>query len=115
MIWKVLQDPVVLPENVYNIDEIGVMLYKLGFVKVLVRKEDQRDYRGAKVKRIIITTIEYISVDGRSLLLIIIWLASTYRSNQTTFPTPRQHYTRSETGYIDSKISFEWLKRVFDP
>lgn len=29
--------------------------------------------------------------------------------------TPGWHYAHSETGYNDSKISFEWMKRVFDP
>jgi hypothetical protein len=72
VIGKVLQDPAILPENVYNIDETGVMLCKLGFVKVLIGKDDPRDYRGAGVKRTIMTTIECISANGRSLLPIII-------------------------------------------
>ncbi len=59
-------------ENVYNIDETGVMLCKLGSVKVLVRKDDPRDYRSTNIKRTIVTIIEYISIDSRSLLLIII-------------------------------------------
>lgn len=53
-------------------DETGVMLYILGSVKVLIGKEDPRDYRGAGVKRTIVTAIECISANGRSLLLIII-------------------------------------------
>ncbi len=81
MIGKVLQDPIILPENVYNMDETGVMLCMLGSVKVLVRKDDPRDYRGAGVKRTMVTAIKCISVDGRSLLLMIIWPASTHRSN----------------------------------
>ncbi len=44
-----------------------------------------------------------------------IWPAGTHRSNWTTFPTPRWHYACSESGYTYFKISFEWLKRVFDP
>ncbi|KAF4630854.1 hypothetical protein G7Y89_g7281 [Cudoniella acicularis] len=58
------------------------MLSMLGSVKVLVSKHDMRDYRGARVKRITVTAIEYISSDSR---------------------------------YTDSKISLEWLKRIFDP
>jgi hypothetical protein len=38
-------------ENVYNMDETGVMLSKLGSVKVLVGRSDTRDYRGARVER----------------------------------------------------------------
>lgn len=67
-----MQDPTVLPENIYNIGEIKVILYKLGSVKVFVNKDDPRDYRGINIKRIIITAIKYISANGKSLLPIII-------------------------------------------
>jgi hypothetical protein len=36
----VLQDPAILPENVYNMDETGVMLSMLDSVKVLVGRDD---------------------------------------------------------------------------
>jgi hypothetical protein len=72
VIGKVLQDPAILPENVYNMDETRVMLCMLGSVKVLVGKDDPRDYRGAGVKRTMVTAIECISANGRSLLLMII-------------------------------------------
>ena len=115
MIRQVLQDPAILPENIYNIDETGVMLCKLGSVKVLIGKDDPRDYRGAGMKRTMVTAIECISANGRSLLPMIIWPATTHRSNWTTFPTPGWHYAHSESGYTDSRISLEWLTRVFDP
>jgi hypothetical protein len=110
-----LQDPAILPENVYNMDETGVILCMLNSVKVLIGKDDPRDYRGAGVKRTMVTAIEYISASDRSLLLIIIWPAITYQSNWTTFPTPRWHYACSESGYTDFKISLELLTRMFDP
>jgi hypothetical protein len=50
----------------------------LGSIKVLISKDDLRDYKGANIKHIIVTAIEYISINNRSLLLIIIWLATTY-------------------------------------
>ena len=72
VISEVLQDPAVRPENVYNIDETGVLLSMLGSVKVLVGKDDIRDYRGAGVKRTMVTAIKCISADGRSLLPLVI-------------------------------------------
>lgn len=72
VISTVLLDPAVRPENVYNMDETDVMLSKLGSVKVLIGKDDLRDYRPAGVKRTIITAIECISADGRSLLPLIV-------------------------------------------
>ena len=81
VIREVLQDPAILPENVYNINEIGIMLCMLGFIKVLLSKNDPRDYKSAGVKRTMVIIIEYINANGRFLLLMIIWLATTYRSN----------------------------------
>jgi hypothetical protein len=115
VIGPVLQDPSVVPENVYNMDETGVMLSMLGSVKVLVGKDDRHNNRGAGVKRTMMTAIECISADGRALLLLIIWPASTHRSNWTTHRTPGWHYAHSENGYNDFKVSLEWLTRVFDP
>ncbi|KAK5110771.1 hypothetical protein LTR85_000733 [Meristemomyces frigidus] len=63
VIGKVVRDPAILAENVYNMDETGVMLSMLGSVKVLVGKDDTRDYRGARVKRTTVTAIECISGD----------------------------------------------------
>jgi hypothetical protein len=81
VVRKVLEDLAILLENVYNIDETRVMLCMLGSIKVLISKDDPQDYRGVGVKRTMVTGIECISANGRSLLPMIIWLATTYRSN----------------------------------
>ena len=52
-----LENPAVLDENVYNMDETGVMLSKLGSVNVLAGRQDLRDYRGAWVKRTVVTAM----------------------------------------------------------
>jgi hypothetical protein len=81
VIGRVLRDLAILAENVYNMDETGVMLSMLGSVKVLVGKEDKRKHRGARVKRTTVTAVECISADGRYLNPMIIWPATTHRSN----------------------------------
>jgi hypothetical protein len=115
VIGRVLKDPAIAKENVYNMDETGVILSVLGTVKVLVGKDDMRDYRGARVKRTLVTAVECISGDGRYLDPMIIWPATTHRSNWTTFSTPGWQYACSDTGYTDSYISLQWLQRIFDP
>jgi hypothetical protein len=87
VIGKVLQDPALLAENVYNIDKTGVMLSIPGSVKVLVGKDNIQDYRSTRVKYTTVTAIEYISSNSRYLNPMIIWPATTYQSNWTTFPT----------------------------
>ena len=42
MIDRVLQDPVIVAENVCNMDEIGVMLFTPGSIKVLICKNDTK-------------------------------------------------------------------------
>ncbi|CBY01013.1 hypothetical protein LEMA_P021430.1 [Plenodomus lingam JN3] len=64
VIEKELRRPDVLPKNVYNMDKTGIMLSMLGSVKVLVGKDDRRSYRGASVKRTMVTAIECISASG---------------------------------------------------
>lgn len=51
VIGQVLQDPCILPENVYNMDKTGVMLSMLGSAKVLADKDDWQGSRGVSVKR----------------------------------------------------------------
>jgi hypothetical protein len=81
VIRKILKDSTVRAENVYNMDETGVMLSMPGSIKVLVAKDDRRKHRGVRIKRTSVTAIECISADGRYLKPMIIWPASTHRSN----------------------------------
>ena len=72
VIGRVVHNPAILLENCYNMDETGVMLSMLGSIKVLVSKDDLRNYRGTGVKRTMVTAIECVSADGRSLLPLIV-------------------------------------------
>lgn len=78
MIEPVLKDSAILLENIYNMDETGVMLYMLGTVKVLLSSDDLQDYQGAGVKRMMVTAIECISANSKCLLPMIIWPATTH-------------------------------------
>jgi hypothetical protein len=80
IIGKELENPLILAENIYNMDETGVLLSVLNSLKVLVGKNELRDYRGAGVKRTLITAIECVSADGRRLYPLIIWPAATHQS-----------------------------------
>jgi len=72
MIEKILQDLIILTKNVYNMNETKVMLFMLDFVKVLVNKNDIRDYRDARIKRTTMITIECISANDKYLKSMII-------------------------------------------
>ena len=109
-----LHDRIIDPVNVYNMDETGVMLSGPRALKVLVGK-DYSGSRGVRVNREVVTAIECISADGRSLPPLIIWPAATHRSSWTTHTTPDWHFACSKSGYTDSVISLYWIRHVFDP
>lgn len=53
-------------------DETGVFFSVLNSLKVLVSKYNVREYCGAAVKRILVTTIECIFADRQFLFSLII-------------------------------------------
>lgn len=73
IIKKILQDSAILAENIYNINEIKIILFMSDSVKVLVDKNDKWNYRDACIKWTLITVIECISADDKYLNSMIIW------------------------------------------
>ena len=114
-IGGLLKDPKILADNVYNMDETGVLLSDPRSVKVLVDRHDLCGTRGVEVKRVLITAVECISAGGHWLPPLIVWPATTHRSNWTTYPTPGWHFACTQSGYTDSEISLHWIRDVFDP
>lgn len=115
LIQKELEDTTILPENVYNMDETGVLISFQGSLKVLVGRDELRTSRPSCVQRKLITAIECISADGRCLDPLIIWPAVTHRSTWTAHPTPGWHFACTKSGYTDTAISLYWVQHVFDP
>ena len=115
IIGEELQTPLLSQENIYNMDETGVMLNAPKSLRVLVGKDDLRNYRGAGVQRTLVTAIECVSADGRSLDPLIVWPAATHRNTWTTHATPGWHFACSESGYTNSMINLYWIKNVFEP
>lgn len=62
-------------------DETGVMLSILRLSKYLVSSDIEKTYRGTSLKRTLITVVECISADGRSLPPLIIFPSTNLRSN----------------------------------
>lgn len=113
-----LGDPMILAENVYNMDETGVQLsVPQRSMKMLIDRDQvrQKVTRRAGVQRTQITAVECISASGQALPPLIVWPACTHRENWTTYPTPGWHFALSSSGYVNSKISLYWIQHVFDP
>jgi hypothetical protein len=98
-IGRELHNPAILAENIYNMNETGILLSVLTSRKVLLCRNDLRRSRGAGSKRTLVTAMEYISADGRCLNALIIWPTSTLRSDWTTHPITGWHFACSPSGY----------------
>ncbi|PMD67455.1 uncharacterized protein K444DRAFT_515379, partial [Hyaloscypha bicolor E] len=72
VIRKILEDPAIFLENIYNINKTGIILYILGSIKILINKNNLQNYKDISIKYIIVTIIKYINTNNKSLLLIII-------------------------------------------
>ncbi|KAJ5471897.1 hypothetical protein N7539_008466 [Penicillium diatomitis] len=103
IIGRELADPAILPGNVYNMDEAGVLLSVLNSLKVLVGKDDLRKHRGTTVKRTLVTAVECISADGRSL----------HPLSLSGRPPPI--VARGPLMPPPDEISLYWIQHVFDP
>jgi len=110
-----LEETDVLQENVYNMDETGVLLSVLGSSKYLVSAEMPKTHRGTDTKRTLITAVECISADGRSLPPLIIFPGVDLRSNWVCHEAPDWQFTCSKKGYMNSEINLEWMQKVFGP
>ena len=115
VIQKELENPNVIADNVYNMDETGCQMSVPVSEKVLVSKEDMSNSRGAAINRKLITAVECISATGKFLAPLIVWPAKTHRSSWTTHRTPAWHFALSNTGYVDTEISLYWIREVFHP
>jgi hypothetical protein len=62
-----LEETRVMQENVYNMDETGVIFSVLGSSKYLMSAEMQKTHRGAGSKRTLITAVECISAASRHI------------------------------------------------
>ena len=71
-------DPTLRRENIYNMDETGVLLSVLTELKVLVHSAEMQKFRGVGTKHTLVTAIEYFSIDGRVLNSLVIWPAETH-------------------------------------
>ena len=110
-----LSNPDILAENVYNMDETGVLLGQSATLKILLQRQKPQRSRGTGRKRILVTAVECVSATGEFLSPLIIWPASTHRSAWHTHATPGWHFAHSKNGYTDKHISLAWMTNVFDP
>lgn len=80
VIAKQLDNPSIVPKNVYNMDETRLLLSVLNSHRALVGSHDSRKHRAVSVNQSLVTAVKCILADGRRLGLLTICPATTHRS-----------------------------------
>ncbi|KAJ5389207.1 uncharacterized protein N7496_000275 [Penicillium cataractarum] len=109
VIGRQLADPSILLENVYNMNETGVLLSVLKSLKVLVHRDDLRKYRGTTVKRTLVIFVDYSRYSRMPCDISVFGpLKTVYRASINT--TGKPHFTylhnraRNEYALLRSEV-----------
>jgi hypothetical protein len=109
---------VLIKENIYNMDETGIMLGIQNRMRCVVDINVKNRIRKSSQTRESATIIECISASGMVLSPMVIIAAKTHRNEwyPEAEPGPGQwHYAKSPNGYTDNELGLEWLEQVFEP
>ena len=111
-----------LPENTYNLDEIGFVMGFLASEKVIDIVENPRSNGKLFVNQPgnwkLATVLEGICADGSALDPMIIYKAKDFRQEWfTNLPGVPNNiiFGRSPNGWTDEKIAGYWLEKNFGP
>lgn len=113
---KELQTPIILAENLYNMDELGVLLSPLNSLEVLVSQDALRNDLGAGVKRTLITAIECPSADDKHLPPLVNLARGGTSKQLDNTPYPKIIFSHALALDIQSLRSvYTGIQKVFDP
>lgn len=110
------------PPNLWNMDEVGVMMGMGGRSQIIVTKEFPQNYLRQDGDRGWITAIESISGNNRALPPLLIFATKSKKPNgrhqlrwYPRNPPPNWSFAVSETGWTNNELGLEWLKSHFEP
>ena len=74
-----------------------------------------KTHRGTDIKGTLITAVECISADGRSLPPLIKFPGVDLRGKWVCHEAADWQFTCSKKGHMNSEINLEWMQKVFEP
>jgi hypothetical protein len=106
-------------DDIYNMDEKGVMMGDIGKVKVIISRDERQHYMTQCGNREWVSLIECISTSGR---LLPPWIIFKGKQHQKAWynslkkgGNPDGFIALSENGWTDNELGLQWLKQCFEP
>ena len=108
-----IKENAVEKEDMYNMNEKGIMMDAIKKVKIIILKYEKRQYMTASSSCEWVSLIEYISITGKALDS---WIIFKGKMHKTSWMKTLQsgHITLSKIGWMDNKLGLAWLKNSFD-
>lgn len=109
----------ILPHNIYNFDENGVLIDIAAASKVIQHTDNQRKGRGTGQdgNQELVTVLDCVSAAGVALPPLIIYKGAALYVGwmNGVEATSGAYFAHSATGYTNDELTYEWLIKVFHP
>ena len=116
LLASVVKEYEILPENVYNFDEKGVLMGMASGTKVITKIKDKRRFKTQPGNRELVTIIEAVNSMGWAIPPTLVFKAKHQQSSWWEQDIVRDtKIAVSPRGWTDSELAVEWLTEVFDP
>jgi hypothetical protein len=102
------------PNDVYNIDEKGVMIGVLAKQRVICSRRTKNPKTTQQGSREWVSLIKCISSDGRVLSPYVIFKTKVIYKDWVK-ALPDSYICASERGWTDDELCLKWFKEVFEP
>jgi hypothetical protein len=106
-------------DDIYNMDEKGIMMGSVGKIKVVVSRDELQNYIVQDGSREWVSLIECISTSGR---LLPPWIIFKGKQHQKVWYDSLKKggnadgfIALSSNGWTDNELGLEWLKQCFEP
>jgi len=104
------------PRNIYNMDETGSSIGTIKATRVVVDKTARSRYSAQPGRQEWVSVIECISMDGTSLLPMIIFKGKTLSTAWLSENTPTNwFFSVNSQGWTSNEHAKKWLKEDFEP
>ena len=113
---EVVNDPDVLLENVYNMDESGFSIGTIKAGRVIIDSKAPNQFQAQPGRQEWVTVVECICADGTSIPPYVIFKGKDLNIKWIPDNIPQGwHITASTNGWTSNDHGQDWLRTLFEP
>jgi 4-hydroxybenzoate polyprenyltransferase len=114
LVKQQIVDNAVEMEDIFNMDEKGVMMGAAEKTRVIISKHEKKQYMTASGSREWVSFLECISATGKALSPWIIFKGKMHKASWMK-ALKSGHIALSDNGWTDNELGLAWLKDCFHP